>query len=741
MQAESPRDLRLRMRFTATGPCGIMGDDFEGTTMNKTIHVIFNAHLDPIWMWPWTSGLDEALATCRSACDRLDRNPDLFFTQGEAWTFDMVKRADPVLFERIRAHIVSGRWEVVNGWWTQPDCNHPTADGLRRQIATGLAWVKENFNLQPRCGFNPDSFGHCALLPEILREYGQDRYVFMRPQEHEKKLPARLFAWRTRAGGRPVTAFRIADGYGNGTGGSVWVDAVRHALNDLPDGVQHTMAFFGIGNHGGGPTERLVQWVRDNRDLIPGATLQFSTVNRFFDAVAAAGVTPPEVVGELQMHAIGCYTIVRDVKAGSRRAEHALVRAETVATPADRPALDRAWQAVCSHQFHDTMGGTCAPEAYRTVLDQLGGAAAVAEEMTVYAVRRQMACLPDDELPRLVLANPGRDAFAGWCEAAVYLENAWKRPWRLLGADGREVPFQEIAPSVGIDLGWCWTVRRILVKAAIPAGGLLPLRMDLSQPRAAIPTQARVEGSRLTNDAGASVEVGPWGATLAGAGLPPVRLALQLIEDASDTWSHRLDRYADGPVQEPRWAPPTVIDHGPLMGSLVQQGEIGDSRISAEWRVYAGDDAVELRLEVNWRERLKLLKLVLPLSGEPERQDGTPGMGLVRVNDGAERPLHDWSRFAAIGVTCPDCFALDATPRRARFTLLRAPLMAHHDPCGPGFSRAVVADQGVHTFRFRFHPGSVETADLAREALAWQRPPLIAELTRGMPMRMMEWGR
>ena len=38
--------------------------------MALTIHMVANAHLDPVWLWPWQTGADEALATCRSACDR-----------------------------------------------------------------------------------------------------------------------------------------------------------------------------------------------------------------------------------------------------------------------------------------------------------------------------------------------------------------------------------------------------------------------------------------------------------------------------------------------------------------------------------------------------------------------------------------------------------------------------------------------------------------------------------------------
>ncbi|RYG33677.1 hypothetical protein EON81_17575, partial [bacterium] len=77
----------------------------------KTIHVLFSAHIDPVWLWPWQSGLGEIFATCRSACDRLDAHPDIFFTRGESWVYEQIERLDPRLFARIKAHIEAGRWE------------------------------------------------------------------------------------------------------------------------------------------------------------------------------------------------------------------------------------------------------------------------------------------------------------------------------------------------------------------------------------------------------------------------------------------------------------------------------------------------------------------------------------------------------------------------------------------------------------------------------------------------------
>ena len=116
-------------------------------------------------------------------------------------------------------------------------------------------------------------------------------------------------------------------------------------------------------------------------------------------------------------------------------------------------------------------------------------------------------------------------------------------------------------------------------------------------------------------------------------------------------------------------------------------------------------------------------------------------MGLTRPNDGREMPLQDWTHCGQLGVVCPDAWAIDGTPERLRFTLLRAPLMAHHDPSPAWHPGLPYADQGVHRFRFRFHLGKVTGLQLTTEAHAWHNPAIIAELTRGMPARMIEGAR
>ncbi len=36
------------------------------------------------------------------------------------------------MFEEIRSRIAEGRWEIVGGWWIEPDCNVPSGESFAR---------------------------------------------------------------------------------------------------------------------------------------------------------------------------------------------------------------------------------------------------------------------------------------------------------------------------------------------------------------------------------------------------------------------------------------------------------------------------------------------------------------------------------------------------------------------------------------------------------------------------------
>lgn len=706
----------------------------------KTIHVISQAHLDPVWLWPWTAGLDEALGTCRTACNLLDEYKNYIFTAGEAWRYLQIETLDPDLFDRIKRHVQNGRWEIVNGWWIQADCNFPSGFALERQISVGKRYLLDRFGVFSEVGYNVDTFGHAASLPGYMRAAGQKYYVMMRPQEHEMNLPARLFRWRGFPGTPEIVTFRIAGSYG-GKGVPLSLDHICASTTNLPDSVKHTMCFVGAGDHGGGPTADLIEWIEDNAEALAGWRMVLSSPSRFFRAIGRMANSLPLVTGELQSHAIGCYTVQRGLKTRVRRAEHRLRQAEIVAGKRDASVaagIAEAWRKVAFNHFHDIVGGTCVPSAYPQLYDQLGCASNTADEIIQYDLRRRMVALPDDDRQRIVLLNASDSAFDGYVEHEPWVEGRpWHKGWRLMDKAGKSIPLQIVASESQIPLA------RLFFRIKARPGEMQTVRIDRSKDNETLPSRVQAAADSIFADTGVGVRVNdrPRMSFTGGVRLPLPRF--DLIEDRTDNWSHGTDRYPEGPIASPVWNAPSLLDSGPLMASLFQAGTIGSSALRAEWRVYAGEPFVDLRLLVHWCERLKILKMTLLLPKEvKEREDGIPGASLVRLNNGAERPLRDWTmcrsgKRARFGVVSPDVYALDATAARIRLTLLRSPIMTHHDPWLATSPRGMIADQGEHEFRFRFFCGAGVTAKfLERQALMMHRPLVAADLTKGMPRRL-----
>ena len=49
-----------------------------------TIHVLPNAHLDPVWLWDGREGLNQGIRSMRTTLNLMDEFPELTYMRGEA---------------------------------------------------------------------------------------------------------------------------------------------------------------------------------------------------------------------------------------------------------------------------------------------------------------------------------------------------------------------------------------------------------------------------------------------------------------------------------------------------------------------------------------------------------------------------------------------------------------------------------------------------------------------------------
>ncbi|MDR3409346.1 MAG: hypothetical protein P4L87_00100, partial [Formivibrio sp.] len=43
-------------------------------------HMIGGAHIDPVWLWPWSEGVSVVHSTFRSTLDRMNEDPNVMMT-------------------------------------------------------------------------------------------------------------------------------------------------------------------------------------------------------------------------------------------------------------------------------------------------------------------------------------------------------------------------------------------------------------------------------------------------------------------------------------------------------------------------------------------------------------------------------------------------------------------------------------------------------------------------------------
>ena len=220
----------------------------------KVIHIIGYSHIDAAWLWPWRDGSDTVLTTFRSALNRIQETPGFCYTHSSSAHYRWVERADPEMFSEIKQRIREGRWEVVGGWPVEPDCNIPATESFVRHALYGKAYCQSALGAEVKIGFNPDSFGHAAGLPAILKHAGYGYYVFMRPQEHEMNLPL-LFWWESADGSRVLT-LRIWHTY---DGGPNLIQPAATAA--FAPGFDHAAFFLGVGDHGGAVTKEQIRQI------------------------------------------------------------------------------------------------------------------------------------------------------------------------------------------------------------------------------------------------------------------------------------------------------------------------------------------------------------------------------------------------------------------------------------------------------------------------------------------------
>lgn len=711
--------------------------------INKDLYFVGHAHLDPAWVWDWKEGSAEAKATIRSALDRIKEYPDFKFIFPTALVYTWIEDFDPEMFREMQQRVEEGRLILVGGSFVEPDENIAGGEGLARQYLYAQRYFKEKFGKTVEFGFNPDGFGHSEMMPQILKKSGIKNYMFMRPEPWnlEKDIESNVFRWVSPDGSQ-VLGCRLI-GYGNAW--NFFMADVEELENQIAkkleyanDGIDEFFFFYGVGNHGGGPTKKNIETLLEAQKKYPEKHLKFSDIKDFWDAIDTKGYALPLINGEMQRVNTGCYSAVSEIKRYIRRCEENLVAAEKFSKLAEKlvgkaapdvKEFEKAWRKVLFMHFHDVSCGTCIKSAYDVIYNMAGAALNFADETQNSALQTVSWKIDTSDSSKgtpIVVFNPHSFPIRTAVPVNLQLES-----WRITDAEGNVMPAQIVRGEGRHCKG---LGDNTLFIAEVPALGYATYyisKESAEQPK----TELKAEKDTLENSR-LKVTFDMWSGQLKSVYdkandrelfSSPGAVPIVIDEFNADTWGHDIEddmwndvyRY-NNVIGQFSDAKITLLEKGPVRATVRVESFYGKSKLTQYFSLCEGSDSLDVRTQIDWQEKHKMLKLCFPVNADNGTAYYEVPFGVVsRPGDGLEVPMQQWMavKDGEYGVAIiNDCkYGASADGNTLKMTACRSPIYNDQkrnrlDP------DAVFTDQGVQEFNYCIMPFKGDWVDVKRRA-------------------------
>lgn len=686
----------------------VLGIGAPAGTMQLT--AVGHAHIDTGWLWPVRETVRKCVRTFANQISLLEKYPEYVFGASQPQHYLFVKERAPRLYEKIRAAVKAGRWELQGGMWVEADCNLPSGESLVRQFLHGKNFFRDEFGVDVHTLWLPDVFGYSGALPQISCKAGCNHFLTQKIcWNNYNKFPYHAFRWYGIDRSELLAFFPPEDNYN----ALLSPEQLNYGADNFHENHLHEefLSLFGIGDGGGGPQEDFIERGRLCADLNGSPRVRFGRADGFFARLEAKRAQLPAWHGELyfEMHR-GTLTSQARIKRDNRFCEQQLAATEFLMShlaPGAYPKneLDRNWKTLLRNQFHDILPGSSIGEVYAVAAREHAEILHSCEMLQERAARelfrpeeRSLTCC--NTLDRTI---PVRIALPeNWSSCAEAVSE--------IDADGRVFVQLELPPG--------FTVLHRDDRPAFPQVESADLVLENELIRYRFDAAGRLTEA-FDKAAGRAVLAAPGNDFTLYVDRPT----------GYDAWN--IERYYEN---EP--AEPVTLSHysgcrrSPLGSELTLEFACGrHSTIRQQVRLNEGGKLLEFDTQIQWHERDRMLRVAFPTSIETDEATFDIQYGFVR------RPTRrntswDWARFevmhhryvdlsdaeygAALLNDCKyGCKVLDGVIDLA---LLRS----------TGWP-AENADRGEQRFRYGFlpHSGALNDSDVEVQAAAFNRPVLV----------------
>lgn len=716
------RNKRSKMVSIVIALVLLMSSIWSGTAFaydkSYTASMVGNSHIDAAWLWDEPETVQTIKSTFSNAIDLMNKNPDYKFTQSSAQYYKWVQEYYPDLFKEIQDAVKKGQWEITGGQVIEPDNNITSGESLIRQVLYGKDYFRKEFNKDVNIGWIPDSFGFQDQIPQIFKKSGIDYFVTTKLNWNDtNKFPYEYFKWQGLDGSQLVT-YKPTYDYPHTFNTANDINKTLDYPNSI--GINESMALYGSGDHGGGPTQQNLDTLKkfDSDPNMPNVKLK--TASQFFQDTKKDVEKLPVWNDELYLeYHRGTYTSQAAMKNYNRKSEITAEEAEKFSSMADwlgsskypYDSITTAWSKINLNQFHDILPGSAIHAVYQRAWND--------SEVALNLLNSDLANSLNSIANRantmrfgkpIVVFNNLSFKSTNLVDTYVNIPKGYKNI-KIYDNEGREIPSQinKISDQRYEVLFAASNVPSIGYKTyyAIPTNSPTKYNTGLYANGNVLENKYyRLEIDEKTGNIKSLYDKINKKEVFNGEGNE-----LQILEDtptAFDAWNVDKDDMEATPTVINNPTSIKLIENGPVKSVIRVTKKYSNSTFIQDITLYSNISRIDVKMNVDWNESHKMLKVAFPLTVNPPKATYEIGYGAIerpttRNNsiDGAkfEVPGQKWADMSndgyGVSILNDSKYGWDSLNNVIRLSLLRSP----KDP-DPN------ADMGHHEFTYSIYPHS-----------------------------------
>ncbi len=587
--------------------------------MTPVYHIVSHSHWDREWYKSFEQFrsmlvmmIDDLLELLRS-----DQEFRSFTLDGQTVILEDYLEVRPEKREELGRLIGEGR--IVTGpWYVLPDEFLVSAESTVRNLMAGTR-MASSFGKTMTVGYIPDSFGHIAMMPAILRGFGIGTALVYRGFGGEPGEQTSEYWWKAPDGTRALLIHLFRHGY---SAGYFHQETERQILDrfallkeelDRRATTTHRLLMNGGDHHW--PDPNIPGTLALLRKSFEGTFVQ-STVERYAGAVREEVAEIPVIEGELRFgyryaFAVmgGVYSSRMPIKQANWKSEMLLERyAEPLNALACAsgmrslsPLLHQAWRTLMKNHPHDSICGCSIDAVHREMatrfkaVEDIGGS--VVDSALEHILPYDDTASGDDRY--VFLFNPSPFPRSGVAEAVVRFyrkdivvglnpdvvaqpELPPAKGFALLDGSGAEVPYQLLSKGEGYDITYSHynyprqtyadTFRVLIDAKDVPPLGFRGYRIEKNRKHAAVSAQVAAGGEFIENSFLRATVTSSGALALEDRNTGERYTDLNVFEDSGDAGDEYNYSYParDGVFRSGKTrARVTVVEKGPLRAALL----------------------------------------------------------------------------------------------------------------------------------------------------------------------------